>query len=275
MMTDGGDVEERDEPELIEKTFLTLILEDFFYPVLYRPISKLDSFLWDNRHLFTLIGVFGAVAVYLQTVEDQVGAEMGQLGNTAVVSALLLVLVMSIIVLIKVAITIWRGNIWENVGIVIFGTFFGVLIMAMTGLMSAFQEALSLYYMLIVTSAAIATGWLGIMLLSIAGIRSDKYINRDIPIASGVIFVSATLGISYVITTTNYMAAISEMPTPPLTFGQWIDLYLGFSIALSGLLIYTMFAVYCVIVSIIVIAYLLIGTVRLGRRFRKRLAPNG
>lgn len=263
MMADRGDIEGVEDLELVEKPFFDLFIEDILYPSLYSPIGRLDTFIDDNRHLFTLIGVFGAVAVYLQTVENEINAEMGELGNIAVVSGLLLVVLMSVIVMVKLVITVIRAGTWDGMGLIVFGTLFVTLILAITGLMSAFSVALSIYYVLIVYSAGIITGTAAVRLITIIGFYGDSYWDLDIPIVSGAVHFLAVLGFSYFIEMTSYLDGNgwASQPTPPLTLGQWFDLYLELSLAMGGFLLYVLFALYLLLTIVLGLGYLVVGFV--------------
>ncbi|WP_152423169.1 hypothetical protein [Natrinema versiforme] len=68
-----------------------------FAPVI-TATNRLSQFLEDNHHLFTLVGVFGAISVYLTQISNQ-GEKARLSGKVGAVLALLLTGLISIVIL--------------------------------------------------------------------------------------------------------------------------------------------------------------------------------
>lgn len=98
--------------ELINRGLETWILEEYVYKTLYSPVQKLDEFLKENRHVFTLIGVFGAISVYLKTVGNESSTNLRGFGDFALVAGLTIVVILSLLVLINLLLAVRNANKW-------------------------------------------------------------------------------------------------------------------------------------------------------------------
>lgn len=243
-MADSGGIDEEHEVELVDQTLVELFRQHMFYPWLYSPIEALDSFLWDNRHLFTLIGVFGAVAVYLKSVESEISGDIGNIGDFAVVSGLGIVVLLSVVVGIKLWLRVREVGIWESAGLIGFGALFGSLVLVITGLISSFSETVAVYIFFIVYSLGLVTGLLGGTALARVSAAADSRLGLDTPLISLALHTAAVLILSYIYQTTSYL---DEPLAPALeatpTLGDWFEIYMAFALAFLGLIVFGVFLI--------------------------------
>lgn len=256
-MADSGDVGGVEDLELVEKSFFGLIRDEIVYPTLYRPFGRLDSFLWDNRHLFTLIGVFGAVAVYLRTVGAELSEPLGDLGDFAVFSGLALVALLSLIVVIKLWIEVRRVGIWEGLFLYIFASLFLPLMGVITGIISVFSEVLAAYSLITIYVLAMGTGVTLAIGVGWVAAKAEDIWSVDVPIIQTVVYLASTLVFSSVLTFTR-LSNQTDFDTETLdvmTISDWIYLYLAFSLAVCSMLLILLFVLSLVVTVVMVIGY--------------------
>lgn len=163
---------EKDGNSLIDFSF-----REDFAPVLSEITSNLDEFAEDHRHLFTLIGVFGAISVYLSREDFSQDFNPKFLLSIGIFSGFLIVVLLSTTVMWKI-----YENLQEEESIFTATSFsyllflfpFLFLITAITGVVLQFQAAGALY--------------LNIFLLAFGIFYTDRVISLRNPIYKGVIW---------------------------------------------------------------------------------------
>lgn len=236
------------EPELVENTYFKILLQKMILPALYKPLDKLDTFFQENRHLFTLIGVFGAVSIYLRTVDEELEETAKLAGEFALVTGFAIVLLLSFLVIVKLTIFM-RGTeagiiSFGNIALGLFGIFFTFLMLIVGGLISTLSTVWAFYGFLFVYSGSIVSVFISAISLS----KVEDYISSKVgiheTILGAIIFSLLTLFLLTAIGVTGVLKpeAITEI-TDGGSLQQWFDVYITltitiftvFSMALSGL----------------------------------------
>lgn len=252
---------------LLKKSYLTVLKQEVLYPWLYSPIQLIDNFVDENRHLFTLIGVFGAVTVYLRTVDDEIGATSEWLGNFAVVSGLGLVILLSVILIVKLLLRVYGSGLWESMGLLVFAVFFVSLIAVISGVITAFPEALGVYYFLFVYGVGLALGVIIPMLLVRAANYGESQVETDLPVVTLLVLFGGTLVALLVAGTTPYVDMVSDpsflQATPRAN--EWGPLFFGFLISFTAAVLVLMFVGVLIVTAIVLLVdgvLLAVGAVR-------------
>lgn len=115
-----------------------------------RPFLKLDDFCNENRHLFTVLGVFGALSIYLNTIIDK--TDYTQEANSLAIGAGFgIVSILSLVVIVKIAMKASETEgaffSFENAGLLLFGFFFFFLTLLLVGLSSNSANIWALLFM--------------------------------------------------------------------------------------------------------------------------------
>lgn len=159
---------QQSETELIEDTYFYFLLYMYVYPKLSKPVKRLDDFLEENRHLFTLISVFGAVSIYLRTVDEELDKTAKLVGEFALVTGFAIVILLSLVVTTKL---LWkmreakRGiRSFENTALILFTVPFAILMLVIGGMISNFPTVWAFYGFLLVYFGALFSSLL--MLIS-------------------------------------------------------------------------------------------------------------
>ncbi|QIO23711.1 hypothetical protein [Haloarcula sp. JP-L23] len=241
--------------EIFGKSIFELLKQRVILPGLYSPIEQLDNFLWENRHLFTLIGIFGAISVYLSTVEAQISESLEIFSNFAVVAGLSLVTILSLVILVKLYICLGDNSRWENIGLFIFAAFFVPLIIVITGLLTTFPQIWAIYYFMVIYVFGLAGGFAIFIVPFFIGTKIDEHLNTKPPVFSLIATFSLLITISALIT--EYPAVITQ---PAIEFGEatsveaWGRLFLlisfgiAFAVSLFAAAFFTLVTIlWCVI----------------------------
>ncbi|MFB6255610.1 MAG: hypothetical protein ABEH58_02605 [Haloplanus sp.] len=132
-MADASESKDR----LVQRSLEKFVYAELILPTLYSPFEQLDNFLWETRHLFTLIGVFGAVTIYLRDLGQQAGAQLQIPVGPIAISGFSIVLLLSVLVLAKLVKRTrdLEGRV-SQVGLWLFGiTFFPLVLIVMEAIM--------------------------------------------------------------------------------------------------------------------------------------------
>lgn len=136
------------DPTLIKNSLEDLILENKIFPFLYSPIKGLKQYLNEQKLLFTLMGVFGAIGIYSYRVAIEETGSLSHVAEFGFVSSFSLVILLSFIALVDLAIIIRRnGGIlsYENWGLGLFSIFFFPLMFVIAALVSRYREVWAIY----------------------------------------------------------------------------------------------------------------------------------
>lgn len=121
-------------------------------PLFSEPIYILDEFLDENTHLFTLVGVFAALTIYLQTIGQRLNNP--EFINYGLVVGFLIVIFLSLIIVAKMLPYFHRtssiSRSTETWGLLIFAIFYIQVIALTIGVVSQFGQILSLYIIVFV-----------------------------------------------------------------------------------------------------------------------------
>lgn len=253
---------------LIEKTFFELIRDEILLPGLYKPVACLNSFIFENKHLFTLIGVFGAVSAYLRPVNNGVKSP-SILSDIAVVAGLALVTILSLIVVVNLLIELRRVGKWEGAGLLFFAAFFTPLIIVITGLLTTFPQVWAIYYFMTTYGLGLLTASLAMMTALILGKAIDDFLDNSSPVFKGISVLLLAFVISYLIIDSN--RASSQLWSQSLATGgispkAWLNIYIDFSLAFGALYSYAAVALFALEFFLKIASHLLSGTVHWLRR---------
>lgn len=243
-----------DIPRLPEKVTYENVLDEVIFPKLYLPIQRLDEFLESNRHLLTLIGVFGAVSVYLGSAGENVSGFSGSpefVNNFATFASLGLLTLLSLMVLIKVIVEIYRTGLWEGFGLLVFAAFFGPLILVITGLLTTFPRLWAIYFLMASWVIGMAVGGAIAIVPVATGGKLDEWITGGRPIISfiGNIFILWALS-SLILSLGDPTYPSTETITQGLSLTQWWVLLRNVTIAFAGLFSFVFFGMYILFYSI-------------------------
>ncbi|MFB6216550.1 MAG: hypothetical protein ABEJ03_03175 [Candidatus Nanohaloarchaea archaeon] len=255
-----------DDTDLVDNTIFELIIGELLIPWLYQPIDCLDSFIWENRHLFTLIGVFGAISVYLGTVEKQLESSIPTLRDIAIVTGLSLVTILSVLVLIKLWIEFRNSSIWEGSGLMLFAAFFVPLIMGITSLLTVFPQIWAGYFFMAIYCLGFATGGLSTLGMVSIGNKIDEFLGMEIPIFRGICILAVALFITITVADTNYLTPpiwSQLQPSGGISLDAWVNLYISLSLVFGGLFSYAAVAIFTIFSIIGGVGYLLLGLINL------------
>lgn len=118
-------------------------LKEIVPHLLSKPFLKLDEFLKDNARLFTIIGVFGALSIYLKTAVDKLDYTQ-KMGDFVIVIGFTIVIILSLVMLFKIAKASSESEgsfiSWENTGLFVFGFFFIFLMISLVSISSSFPD---------------------------------------------------------------------------------------------------------------------------------------
>lgn len=166
-------------------------------PHFVEPIHILDQFLDDNTHLFTLVGVFAAFTIYLQTIGERIGNQ--SFINYGLVVGFLIVVFLSLLVLAKMLPYYYKTSSvimsTETWGLSIFGFFYIQVISLTVGVIAQFEQVLSAYLVIFSVIAGQLFGF-GVSLgyVSIVG-KISNYLDRlDYPFLWVAVFVMLYVG---------------------------------------------------------------------------------
>lgn len=126
----------------------------------FAPIRELDSFLSENQALFTIVGVFTAVSVYLHNLDTEkfpTGAR-----KFAVFTGFGIVLICSVVLLYKLKRQATaKGRYigaYRNAGLAVFLLFFLQLLAIISIIISSFQTILTPYIFFVVYTVGLVVG---------------------------------------------------------------------------------------------------------------------
>ena len=135
------------ELSTVEKHLVHQYLKFQIFPIFSKPVYTLDEYLNENTHLFTLVGVFAAFTIYLQTIGQRL--DNPEFINYGLVVGFLLVIFLSIIILAKMIPYFYRtssiATSTETWGLLVFAVFYVQIIALTVGVVSQFGQILSLY----------------------------------------------------------------------------------------------------------------------------------
>lgn len=110
-----------------------------------KTVSDFDQFLKDNQHLFTLIGVFGTVSVYISNIEYDQPSHETPVGDLAIFTGLGIALILSSLVIHKMlSRTVLDEDFIfeiEKVPFLLFGILFFWFIAVISILLTDYQHA--------------------------------------------------------------------------------------------------------------------------------------
>ena len=108
-----------------------------------RPLDRLNQYLKNHHHLFTLIGVFAALAGYIRAVANSTDAP-SQTVTVSLFATFALVIFLVIVAYTRMAIKIkksdFRARDWENIGLVIFAGLFGIIVSLLWAVIMNYQR---------------------------------------------------------------------------------------------------------------------------------------
>lgn len=238
----------KDTP-LVEESLTTLFLEYMVYPTLYSPFEKLSNYFRDNHHLFTLLGVFGAVTIYARNAVENLGVPEA-MQQLAIGPGFAIVILISLVTLsdaIRRMRTAKKIHSVENLGLILFTLFFLPLVAAVAGVAAQPNIVWASYLFFLIYS-----GPLAFVLLLITGIGMissliSKKSKRMAQVFTVTMLSSIVLSVSYYVGTNGIEPPQPSDPTT-LTFAEWADfaiVYLStWSLIIPLLALGLMFATY-------------------------------
>jgi hypothetical protein len=235
MTTSDGD-------ESAEDSVIHIVNSEVFDPYIFEPLYKLDQFLKSNRYLFTLIGVFGAIGVYISQINSDVEGLSTSISNFALSSALSILLILGALIIMKSIDEITGEDIElfsrENFGILLFDLFFIILFSVIVAIVSEYNTYWrSIYFVFIFISSPI----IAMETLSRSASLFDDYITNDktisLVLSSGALFVISVCIILY---NGSISSDLEKMAGGASTFYDWTAVYVSsifmFLIAFSMLI---------------------------------------
>lgn len=91
-------MDEKKDAEMVDRDLETLLWGWLKYAFFGIPVQKLEVFLEENYKILTLIGVFGALSIYIKTIGREGGPLVEPFANLALVSGLSIVFISSLII---------------------------------------------------------------------------------------------------------------------------------------------------------------------------------
>jgi len=232
-----------DEPA--EESSVYELLNTSVYPAIYRPFEKLSEFLKEERSLFTLIGVFGAITIYARTAIQNASSLPNRFSIYAIGAGFSTIILLSILILSHLWVDIRDANrivSVENWGLIVFASFFTPLTGILAVLISQYGSFWSPYAVFILLLIGVLVPILsvfltGVLVRKVATLFTDfrpeypEYLSMSV----------ASLLIFY------YIALQTDSPRIPGSVSDfilfdWIGLLISF-IQLTSFLVLPMFAV--------------------------------
>lgn len=224
------------DTKIVERGFFEIIRDEIIFPVLSSPIITLDSFLEDNRHLFTLIGVFGAISVYMKTVQENIESSLSSITDFGVFAGLSIVILLSSVVLMKIGVKIYRCGKWEGFGLIIFVSLFIPLILVISSIVSSFNQFLALYYFLVIYVLSLGTATMVFVGVTSPVKLLTQKLDTDLPILQLLLVIVFTLLIGNLPRIVGYprlnLFSIVDI-TQGIAPDIWLELYAVLSVVFS------------------------------------------
>lgn len=231
---------EEENVQLVEESLMSIFLSRFLYPFLYQPIKNLDNFLSENRHLLTQIGVFGAVSIYLRTVDNELEQTAKLFGEFALVAGFGIVIILSLVLMAKLAREIRLARhilAYQNWGLLAFSAFFLPLILVISGVVSQFRQIWAGYYYVAIYSTSLIS-----VSASAVVIRNFSSVVSDLLPLDKLVVSTLTLGLvgitSFYVVATSSILFIKDSTifiSGNATIAQWMKLFVFIAAGIIGM----------------------------------------
>jgi len=201
-----------------------------------RPADRFNQFLKDHHHLFTLIGVFVALAGYIQSIGNSLGASRGLLDATYIATfALVSILVVSAYT--RLGLFIVESDFGpltkENIGVTAFGVAFAIIIFIIARIISNLPDLwFTLIAPIVLLSAIIGGLYLVGFTLKLAEAiaKRTKYSCDFVGVA---VLLLLWFAIPFVANTNLVDPSISDSLQPGISILKWGHFFLSSGIAIA------------------------------------------